>query len=62
MLYIIIIIIITEIAEDCRGFESSLPCRLLWAFNQDLVGIFDKFQVEYVFIDILHHLNRWKLS
>ena len=41
--------VITEIAEDCRGFESSL----LWAINQDLAGIFENFQVEYVFIDIL---------
>ena len=32
--------VLTEIAED-------------WAINYDLVGSFAKFQVEYVFIDML---------
>ena len=41
--------VITDIAEDCRGFESSLLGR----YYGILIRIFEKFQVEYVFIEIL---------
>ena len=47
--------VITEIAEDCQGFEFSLLGRYygyLIGFSENL-RIFEKFQVEYVFSDIL---------
>ena len=45
--------VITEIAEDCRGFEFSLLGRYYGLLIRIPLGIFEKFQVEYVFIDIL---------